>query len=69
MRHAAVEPGEDRLDRFFPDGYWNTVVGDLFIVVMWITLFCGKRGIYFWLWFLATRMDSDAGGGGDCGGI
>ncbi|MBN9008181.1 MAG: hypothetical protein J0H40_22570 [Rhizobiales bacterium] len=51
MRHAPVEPAEDRLDRFFPEGYWNTVVGDLFIVVMWITLFCGKRGIYFWPWF------------------
>ena len=44
------------LDRFFPAGDWHTVAGDLFIIVtwpalMWITLFCGKRGIHFWLWF------------------
>ena len=44
------------LDRFFPEGDWHTVVGDLFIVatwpaLMWLTLFCGKRGIHFWLWF------------------
>jgi hypothetical protein len=44
------------LDRFFPEGDWHSVVGDLFIVatwpaLMWLTLFCGKRGIHFWLWF------------------
>lgn len=45
------------LDRFFPAGDWHhTVVGDLFIVVtwpalMWITLLCGRRGLWFWLWF------------------
>jgi len=44
------------LDRFFPEGDWHTVLGDLFIVatwpvLMWLTLFCGKRGIHFWLWF------------------
>ena len=43
------------LDRFFPEGDWHTVLGDLFIVatwpaLMWLTLFCGKRGIHFWLW-------------------
>ena len=44
------------LDRFFPEGDWHTVAGDRFIVatwpvLMWLTLFCGKRGIHFWLWF------------------
>ena len=42
------------LDRFFPEGDWHTVAGDLFIVatwpaLIWLTLFCGKRGIHFWL--------------------